>query len=73
MTPHEMEARLGEHPDSAAVAAVLEELRADPEWTVTEVLLDQRMVRVDLAHKPTGLAYTLNRRRRSTLDGRAPA
>lgn len=72
MTPHDLEARLGEHPTSATVAAVLEELRADPDWTATEVLLDRRAVRVELAHTPTGMAYTLNRRRRGALTGRTP-
>lgn len=60
MTPHEVEARLAGQPDRATVAAVLAALRDDPAWTVTEIGVDGRLVRVELAHAPTGMAYTLS-------------
>ncbi len=62
MTPDVLEARLAGHPDSATVAAVIHELRADPDWSVTEMSLDGQAVAIEMEHHPSGAAFTLNRR-----------
>jgi hypothetical protein len=62
MTPLEVEGRLighEGHPDSATVAAVLHELRADPAWVVTEITVNGRLMQVELAHETSGVTYTL--------------
>jgi hypothetical protein len=59
MTPEDLETRLGDHPASSTVEAVLAELRVDPDWTVTEYTLEGRLVRVELLYHSTGEAFTL--------------
>ncbi len=62
MIPSDLETRLAGRRDSATVAAVIHELHADPDWTVTEVMLERRIVAVEMLHHPSGTAYTLSRR-----------
>ena len=63
MTPDDLEARLAGRPDTATVAAVIAELRADPDWTMTEFTLEGETTTAEMLHHPTGAAYTLRRRR----------
>lgn len=62
MTPDDLEARLGGRPDTATVAAVIHELHGDPDWSVTEMMLEHRIVAVEMLHRPTGTSFTLHRR-----------
>ena len=67
MTLDGLEARLAGRPDTATVAAVIAELRADPAWMVTELTLAGQPEVMELLHRPTGTAYTLRRRRSHAL------
>jgi hypothetical protein len=64
VTPDDLEARLAGRPDTATVAAVLAALRADPDWTLTEFILEGETITAEMLHHPTGTGYTLRRRRR---------
>ena len=70
MTPDNLEARLAGQPGSATVAAVVAALRADPDWSMTEVELEGHPVAFELVHHPTDTAYTLSRRAGSALRRR---
>lgn len=65
MTPEDLETRLGQQPAGATVDAVLAELRADPDWTVQEVMLQGEVIAAELLHHPSATAFTLRRRRPS--------
>jgi hypothetical protein len=67
MTPDELEARLAGHPDSTTVAAVVDALREDPDWSVTEMTLDGQAVAIEMEHHPSGAAFTLSRRHGQSL------
>lgn len=62
MTPDALEARLAGRPDTATVAAVIAKLRADPDWSVTEMTVEGQARVVELLHHPTGTFYTLSPR-----------
>ncbi len=62
MTPTDLETRLGNHPAGSTVDAVLADLRAHPDWTVTEYTLGGRLVRVELLYHRTGESFTLSQR-----------
>lgn len=69
MAPEHLEAHLAGHPDSATVAAVVAALRADPDWSVTELTLENRPEVIEMLHHPSGTAYTLSRRSSRALQG----
>ena len=61
MTPDDLETRLAGRPNSTTVAAVVAELRANPDWSVTELSLAGQPEVIELLHHPSATAYTLRR------------
>jgi hypothetical protein len=62
MTPDTLETRLAGRPNSTTVVTVVDDLRADPDWGVTELTLEGQPQVIELLHRPSGTAYTLRRR-----------
>ncbi len=71
MTPRDVEARLAVRRDSATVGSVLAELHADPDWAITEVVVEGRLAQADLLYLPTGAGYSLMPAPRQRLNGHA--
>jgi hypothetical protein len=68
MTPGDLEARLAGRPNSTTVAAVVAELRADPDWSVTDLRLAGQPEVMELRHHPSAATYTLRRWRVHVLQ-----
>ena len=69
MTPQDVETRLAGRRDSTTVGAVLAELHADPDWAITEVVVEGRLAQADLLYLPTGAGYALTPASRQRQDG----
>jgi len=71
VTPRDVAARLAARRDSATVGAVLAAPHDDPEWAITEVVVEGRLAQADLLHLPTGAGYALTPAPRQRRNGHA--
>jgi hypothetical protein len=69
ITPADLEARFTGPLGTPIVTAILDALRADPDWSVTEFTLGGQPVRVELVYHPTGEGFTLSHQRRAQATG----
>ncbi len=60
LTPADLEARFADPMGTALVAAIVDALRADPDWSVTEFTVGGQLARVELLYHPTGEGFTLS-------------